>query len=175
MTLALLEKIDLRVIIANHFHTLVDDRSGEKSVPDLILFYIFPVVVGAFLTATGVRLSDGTISIISTALAIFAGLLFNLLILLHSLSWRSPHPLRQTAIKLAKQVYSNIAYVIVVSLLLLLMLVVVANLNVCSAYRLYWEAAAIIVAAHFILTICMVLKRMYVLLQDDMKHRSNFQ
>ena len=166
--IALLHKIDLRDVFVGHLKTLVDESSGARSWGDYGLFYGCPLVLGAALYVCGVGLSDGALSIATNVLAILAGLLFNLLVLLHGLSWpRETHPLRKTARKFAAQVYANISYSIVCSLVALVSLIVAANLDAPGRGRLITSTISTVLVVHFGLTMVMVLKRMYVILQDD--------
>ncbi len=172
MAIALLQKIDMSSVFAGHFKTLVDYRTGKTSKADLILFYVIPILLGGGFSYTGVRFTDDAIGITMTALAILAGLLFNLLILLHGLSTSDAHPRRERVLKLARQVNSNIAYGVVVSLVAMVTLVVAANLDDNHAYRAWSEGASMIIVAHFVLTMIMVLRRMHVMLQDNLDTQS---
>ena len=172
MSTTLLRKIDLRAILANHFATLVDDASGRKSGADFFLFYAVPVLPAAVMVWRDVLLSDGAIGIMTTALAILAGLLFNLLVLLHRLSGPDEsHPVKGKARELAKQVYANIAYTIIVSLVSLIPLVIAANFDSSENGRGVYGFIAVYLVIHVVLTLFMVLKRMNVMLQDEMSSR----
>lgn len=168
----LLHKIDIRHIFTGHIDTFVDESTGAKLWSDFVLFYASPIVLSVVLYAQGVILSDTALDISTNALAILAGLLFNLLVLLHSLSWpKGTHPLQETAHRLSVQVYANIAYCIVSSLVALIAVIIAANTNSCSKSRLIISAVSAYLIAHFGLTMVMVLKRIYVVLQDDFSSR----
>ena len=172
--IALLNKIDVRDVFVAHLKTLVDHSSGTRSWGDYLLFYGFPLCFGAGLYVLEVSLSDSSLRIATTALAILAGLLFNLLVLLHGLSWpKEKHPLRRTALELEKQVYANIAYAIVSSLIALVALIVAANFDTSNRVRLIAGAIAACLVVHFGLTMVMVLKRIFAILQDDFSSRNS--
>lgn len=166
----LFEKIDVRSIVAGHWRTLVDDSSKRLLVADVMLFYVLPLSVPAVLLGGGTVVSAQAANVMVTAISIMAGLLFNLLMLLHGLSWRKPeHPLPRSVKRLAAQLYSNIAYAILVSLVGLVPLMVVANYEPQhrTAGRVVGSAAALYLVTHFALTLGMVLKRIHTLLQEE--------
>ena len=171
--IALLNKINVGTVLAGHFRTLVDESSGSRSWGDYGIFYGFPVVLGLFMYLLGMGLSNAALIITTTSLSILSGLLFNLLVLLHRLSWPgASHPLRKTARSFVGQVYANISYSIVASLTALVLLIVTANLEVENEVRFITSAMAASLVVHFVLTMVMILKRMYVILQDDFSSKN---
>src|SRR5262245_11965074 len=118
MSLPLIDKIDPWPICTNHFKTLVRDDTGQRSVSDLLLFYGSPLALFAIVAGLRVGASDAAVNIMTNALALLAGLLFNLLVLLHGLALPDEsQPLRATARRLASQIYANISYAILISLI----------------------------------------------------------
>ena len=165
-------KIDIRDILANHFNTLVDDRTERRSIPDIGFFYGLPLLLVAAFVYFGVRLSDDAIPVLTNALAILAGLLFNLLVLLHGFSWpKDFDSVQKRARRLIEQVYSNVAYSIIVALTALVPLTVAANYPVATRGRMLAGTLAIWLVVHFALTMIMVLKRMHVMLQGEITQR----
>ena len=166
--LNLLQKIDLRHVLSGHVNTLVDEETGSKLWGDFLIFYGFPLVVGVTLYVRGVILSDGALDVATNALAILAGLLFNLFVVLHSLSWpKITHPMKETGRRLAGQVYANIAYCILISLIALVALTISANSSSCGRARLIFSSVSVYLIVHFGLTMLMVLRRTYIIIQDD--------
>ena len=164
----LLQKIDLRHVFSGHVNTLVDEETGSKLWGDFLIFYGFPFVVSIILYVRGVILSDVALDVATNALAILAGLLFNLFVLLHSLSWpKKTHPMKDTGRRMAEQVYTNIAYCILVSLIALVALIISANSSSCSRVRLISSGVSVYLIVHFGLTMLMVLRRTYIIIQDD--------
>ena len=111
----LLQKIDVRDIVVGHLKTLRDASTSKASAYDYVLFYVVPIVPALALVYFGVKLTDGTIAVLATALSILAGLLFNLLVLLHTLTWeKRGDPFDREVDELMAQLHVNIAYAIVV-------------------------------------------------------------
>jgi hypothetical protein len=165
----LLSKINVWDIIAEHFKSLRDASSDKASTPDVLLFYAAPVVPVVVLAAYGVRLTDSTISVLATALSILAGLLFNLLILLHSLHIE-PRDADYDKLmsRFRGELHANIAYAIVVSLVALIPLVIGSYYGPLDWRRTGCGVLAIYLTIHFVLTMAMVLKRMDAMLQERM-------
>src|ERR1043166_3204386 len=162
--MSILSKVDVRAIWGNHLATLRDERTGKTSVSDILLFFGTPATVALALFLIDVRVSTDALNVLTNALAILAGLLFNLLVVLQSVRWPPDHPLKKTALQLATESYNNIAYAIVVSLLTLVFLVPAANYPPASTGRLVLGTVAAFLVMHFALTMFMVLKRMHAML-----------
>ncbi len=165
----MLSKIDIRDIVRDHLATLVDYRTQKASRPDYVLFFFVPAVAAATLMYLKVRLTDAAVNVLITALSIFAGLLFNLLVLIASLVDKRSAPTGASdARQVMRSIYANIAYSLLVSLLTLLPLGVFATLkdgltkNSAMALSYY-------LIGHFALTLLMVLKRMHVLLSFEFR------
>lgn len=172
MALPFIDKIDPTPICAQHWATLVDDNTGATRPRDVVLFYGVPAVLAVALAWYGVRLSDSALGILTNALALLAGLLFNLLVLLHGLVWPpKDHPMQQTAQRLGSHVYANIAYSILISLVALLPLAVASNYERGQSGRSVAGLIAVALVSHFGLTMFMVLKRMTTMLRAEFDGR----
>lgn len=167
----LLDKVDCRDIIGQHLDTLVHEKAGGQSTrswEDYLLFFGVPLLFGAGIVTLGVRMSDNAINICTNALAILAGLLFNLLVVLHGLALpQSGRDIAKTARRLAKQIYSNISYSILVSLFALASLLLASNYSTTGRVRLVFGTISAVLILHFALTMGMVLKRMHVMLKQE--------
>jgi cytochrome bd-type quinol oxidase subunit 2 len=162
----LIQKINVWEIVAGHWRTLEDDRDGSR-LGDVVIFAGVPAAATGYMAYEGVLLSVGAMSVLTNALAIMAGLLFNLLVVLQGLS--AANKQRNERVRsFSKNVYDNIAYAIVVSLLSLVPLAIAANVE--TPARLSFRVAcwcAMALVFHFGLTMIMVLKRMYKMLQAE--------
>lgn len=182
-------KIDVRQIVLDHFRTL--RRHGKKRAApgDVTLFYILPlVVVLALVLGLGLRVSESLANALFTGVAIFAGLLFNVQLLVYD----NIRHIRFTEDELPavtdlrrkrfKELYSNVSYAILVCLLIMV-LVLLFNFTFEGGWlkgvrhRLEgWldpitvgvQFLVLAVAAHFVLTMFMVLKRVHLLLSKEM-------
>lgn len=161
------KKLDARDIVADHFGTLVDYRTGESSTLDVLVFFGVPAVGALAMLWCGMRLNQGQTTVLITALSIFAALLFNLLLLTHSIitdaevgedTTRRPRRLRE--------IYSNISYsilvaVLAVALLLLNVLFEVVWVSVSTSGLVYF------LVANFLLTLFLILKRIHLMLREE--------
>lgn len=162
-------KIDVRQIVADHWHTLRDYGRNRQSPADVGLFVVLPVALALGGGLLGFVLSGAAVGVIITALAVFAGLLFNLLLLAHGIIRRAdtaPHFADER--KLLEEVYSNIAYAILAAITCIVVLLG------SFIERPDWvpraiSAVGLAVLAHFLLTLLMILKRVHVLLSREFR------
>jgi hypothetical protein len=165
-----LSKINVWDIIIEHFKSLRDASTAKTSVPDILLFYASPIAPVVVMAAYGVKLTDSTISVLATALSILAGLLFNLLVLLHSLQIPPRDADYDRMMKrFMSELHANVAYAIVVSLVALIPLVIGSYYGPDDWRRTSCGILAVYLTVHFALTMAMVLKRMDTMLQERMK------
>lgn len=163
----MLAKIDVRDIVHDHFATLVDYSSGRRSGSDYVLFLVLPAAVTALLLYLRICLSEAAVNVLITALSIFAGLLFNLLVLIDGLADRkSPPTTAEDARQMLKSVYANIAYCVLISLVTLVPLCISALTNNPIA-NLVTSGLVYFLLGHFLLTLLMVLKRIHALLSHE--------
>jgi hypothetical protein len=170
----LIGKIDFRAVVRDHYATLVDENSGKVSGPDFVLFYLVPIAVASTLIAFHLILGKSMGNVLITALAVFAGLLFNLLLLIFDIANKprtEEQRLTDLKIRYLKEIYSNIAYSILISLLTITVVLVhllFFTLRIESAS--YLTAFAIYaLSGNFVLTLLMVLKRIHILLATEFK------
>jgi len=162
-----LSKVDIRDVLRDHFQTLVSYATGKRSWGDLLLFFGIPLILTVAAVVRHITLSQEAISLLINALAIFAGLLFNLLVLVHGLSrTRGPTGEGDTRL-LLMSVYANIAYSILLSLFTLVPLIVAANTRCLTRDIACWIAVLLI--THFGLTLLMILKRIHALVTHEMR------
>ena len=166
----MLSRINVIDIVREHFRTLKDDRDGS-SWRDALLFAGGPAIGVILEIVYSVQLSDTVLTVLATALSIIAGLLFNLLVLLHTLPWdrRVEEPWKSQFRKALEEIHLNLAYAIVVSLVALVPLAVASNYPLNSLGRLGWGWVTSYLSIHFVLSMLMVLKRMCIGLQKNMK------
>ena len=161
-------KVDVSDIISDHLRTLVDDRSGKPSSTDWVIFLAIPVLVALLLVWRSVSLTAETANTIITALAIFAGLLFNLLLLAHSLI-RKPigdDGGSSTERRLLRQIYVNISFAILVALASILALIVRVPFKE-GLIAVFLDFVVYVFLVNFLLTLLMVLKRIHIMLSEE--------
>ena len=160
-------KIDVRDLVRDHLATLVDRRTGRKSALDLTVFFVLPLIASAALAARGWTLSREASSILITALSIFAGLLFNLLVLVHGLIRRDDPLLQVDERVLLKQIYANISFATLISLTALVPLVGQALWNDAGWPGRLLSSLSYFLIGNFLLTLFMILKRVHTLLGNE--------
>lgn len=165
MIAAFIDKINVVDIWRDHLRTFVDAGNDQRRASDYLLFYALPAVPVVALAYFGVNISIETTDVLATSLSVLAGLLFNLIVLLHSLDlkkWEAP---RGAAVKqLFWELHSNIAYAIMVALVTLVPLVAATYFQAGLVRRALGYVVAYL-GLHFILTMGMVLKRTDTMLQ----------
>jgi hypothetical protein len=170
-------KVDVRRIIASHIATMRDFSTNRYSKPDLIIFYGAPIAAAVAAIYFGWRFDAGVLNSLLTAFSIFAGLLLNLLLLVFTFSVRDQQPSMVGRIRgsLVKDLHDNIAY----SILLSIVLVGVTMFEVARlGMKTKQEAAStgslstgviIFLSANFVLTLLMILKRIYIILNHEIE------
>ena len=137
----------------------------KKSWADITLFFGVPVVVAGIFVALDLLLTSTSAGTLITALSIFAGLLFNLLLLAHGMLRNAEGRYRDEK-ALIQEIYSNISYAILVSLVSIMILLGTIFPGPKWAARL-GSAIAYALMLNFLLTLFMVLRRVHILLAKE--------
>jgi len=168
-------KIDVTRIIVSQIRTMRDNSTEKYSVPDLLLFFGLPALLGGTGAYFGWKFSTDFLNALLAAFSIFAGLLLNLLILIFTLSSQTEHPTVLSRIRatLTKELHDNIAYSILVSIVIVVVaMIAVAYLKLhespsVPAFTGRWLSGTIIfLTLNFVLTLLMILKRIYIILNQ---------
>ncbi len=120
----MMAKIDVRSIVTDHMRTLV--KTDERvDIGDYVLFFVFPIAAALALVLLNRRLTEQTENLLLAAFSIFAGLLLNLLVLVHGLirRYRSEDK-DKDARRLLREIYANMSYGVLVCIVGILLLVV---------------------------------------------------
>jgi hypothetical protein len=158
-------KIDVRDILRDHFRTMVDYSTGRSSVADISLFLLLPVATAIGLDQAGVLIDGRAVSVLITAVSILGGLLFNVLVLIHTVAARFVAPTGQRdGNRFLSEIYSNIAYAILLCLVTLVPLALLAMASTPWLLRAL-SVAAVFLLVHLLLTLLMILKRLHALLR----------
>jgi len=175
-------KISVAGIVKDHISTLKNNRTDKIHYPDIFLFFCLPAILSSLMLYAGVLLTDSLVNGLITSFSIFSALLFNLLLLVYSIAEKNPDSTKitdQLEIKknaqrreLLREIYINVSFSILIStisvVILLTYFLKISNcffwkVNLCS---FQWLLAAILyyLSIQFLLTLFMVLKRIYKLL-----------
>lgn len=157
-------KLDVRDIVVDHVATLKDARTGRRSRADIVAFFALPILIAGGLIWAGLRLDSTEIAILITALSIFAALLLNLLLLIHSIitgMGTGAETLRRR--NLLQELYANISYAILISVVAITLLLIDAVAS-NSLVRFVVSVLVYFLVSNFLLTLFLVLKRIHKML-----------
>jgi hypothetical protein len=169
----LVVKINVSGIVLDHLGTLKELDSQSQSKYDLSLFFVFPLLTSILFSILNIRLDKDLVSILINVFAIFAGLLFNLLILMYDVISKQSgsngkEEKDKIKFKLLKEIYYNISFGIFLSLVI----VVILSISMIFLLKSFNSVLSFIVFALsilFVLTLLMILKRIHNLLSYDIE------
>lgn len=186
-------KINVLQIIKDHFFTLKNNQNDKLSLADVATFILLPLVISVLLVQLKIYLNDGVSNALITSFSVFSALLFNLLLLIYGLVEKENERAKRekektypsqddldrirTKVSILREVYSNISFCILISIVTTIALLInflktdsciVLGINTCS---FQWLLALFVyyLTSQFLLTLFMVLKRIYKLLFIDFK------
>jgi hypothetical protein len=176
----MLDKIDITQIVKGHFSTFRDYGTGKVSYSDYILFIAAPLALSLLGIWKGFAFGAMAVNGLLTAFSIFAGLLFNLLLMVLSFlqSTQGSATDRTLIIRknLLREITSNLSFAILVSVLIVIIAVVSLSMLEDDKRPIPLGATFILLfgALNFALTLFMLLKRMYALMQNEFdRHKTN--
>ncbi|RUX96135.1 MULTISPECIES: hypothetical protein [unclassified Mesorhizobium] len=157
-------KIDIRMILEDHFSTFRDEGTQKYSTEDFLIMAGVPAVLATAAFAFCLSIGDANIGTLISVFAIFSGLLFNVLVLIYSFSDGNGDGKKGVRDRLLRQSFANISYTILVALIAVVVLTALLFVNGLTQRIL--EAVVVLLSANFVLSLLMVLKRIHVLLRD---------
>lgn len=176
------EKINLTRIVSDHTKTLINQNKKQSTFDDYFTFLIIPISISFILVYFGFFLDLNMVSLICTSLSIFVGLLLNIIVLLFDLVSKDQYPNKT---QLLKEMLSNISFTIVLSVLCILfsfpcLIDHDITTNMYGVFP-YCKAALIwifhlfeyFLLAEFLMTLLMILKRMYALFADEIEKKGS--
>ncbi|MBW4485861.1 MAG: hypothetical protein KME14_25330 [Tildeniella torsiva UHER 1998/13D] len=177
----MLNKISVGDIVKDHVANLRNNKTNRLHYPDIFLFFLFPAILSGIMTYSGIFLNNELVNALITSFSIFSALPFNLLLLVYDISGRgagNPKPTDLLEIKrevqsreLLREIYVNVSFSILISTIsVVVLLTYFLKTNNCNLWKMIclfeWLPRAVIyyLSIQFLLTIFMVLKRVYKLL-----------
>jgi hypothetical protein len=157
--------INVDDIIRKHFQTLKEDANLFYRV---LYFLIIPLIVaGAFLYFHK-YLDESIITSLITAFSIFIGLLLNIILVIFAIVNGSTGKLSTLKSRLLEHLYANSIYTLLLSTILIIILLLMLILNDWTICLLVIVFSFVVYfgVTHFIMTLLMIFKRLYVLLFD---------
>ena len=172
-----MNKINVLPIISTHLDTLSNYGEKKRSRGDLTLFYFLPILGGAVLAFLKFGFRIDAVNGFLNAFAILTGLLLNVLVLVLSLTNPSPtlnvdFRLRR---ELLRQVFANICVAILVSIAVVCTAIVALSYMKSQPGAQTGPIATFLLASctlNFVLTLLMVIKRMYTLLDKELERNT---
>lgn len=172
-------KINILKIVTDHVSTLKDFGRSKISKSDVFIFFILPFFLSALLVYLKINLNSELANLLITVFSIFAGLLFNLQILMFDIVGKVsdvkdlPSSLvsRQSLsrrISILESVSLNISFEILLCILGVLVLAI-STLSKSLAFQILFSLVVFYIVILFALTLAMVLKRVHALLTDEIE------
>jgi len=169
-------RINIIKIVIAHYKSLRNINRKGISYNDLILFFIFPLLISIPCLYYNISIKS-QISNLATTLSILAGFLFNLLAIIHNSLGKIKKKLHenlqeQNMLKLtfANEIHSNISYNILVAIFLLVLIFILGLEFSHEEFQFshnFINFISIFFLIHFVLTLLMILNRIYVLLDKE--------
>ena len=191
----MLEIIDPTKIVRDHLKTLESEKTRSIHLPYVILFFGTPIVSSTLAIYLDLRLDKDAVNLFVTIFSIFIGLLFNLLLLIFDIKQKAkdknsllaqqvqsnqpviPPSLGNSQVnyeklsKVLKQVYSSISFAILISIfdiILLLLHFIGEKFNQrILVQAISWISYYFMIV--FVLTLMMILKRVYLLIDQEIR------
>lgn len=167
-------KLNVTDIVAKHFGTLYNNRNGGDSglAPvDVWTFFLVPLVP-AVLVALYASLSPGFLAAVTTLFAIFAGLLFNLLVLTLDHARKLERDIRaepehstgrRTRLSSTQELLYNVSFEVLVSVVAVVLALVMELVPDAWAFRSVLDGLLVWLVGVFVMNLFMVLKRAHML------------
>jgi hypothetical protein len=161
-------KINVWHIVVDHWATLYDFRTDKLDRGDLFAFYILPLLLAGILIGAGMRLDGPEVTVLITALSIFAALLFNLLLLTHSIVTQTESELHEGRRKLLREIYAHISYAVLISVIAIVFLLASVVLPSGSPWVDFTLSGAVyFLVLNFLGTLFLILNRIHVMLAAE--------
>lgn len=178
----MLSRINFIKIIGGHFSTLRSLNQTSKNIywQDFLLFIAFPILLSGTFAFFNFGFKSQITNII-TAISILGGFLFNLLAIIYNSMENLERDSKKSKIKqkYIKEIHSNISYNILLALFSVVFLIIY-NIEMnpsCSSVILEKVLIFIncFIIISFLLTILMVLNRVYILLNKNIEDKNKFK
>lgn len=161
-------KIGVKRILYGHFETFKTNK-GEVLGWDVVCFLLLPAIVSGILLYYKIYLKTDYLNIFISALSIFVGLLFNVIVVMFDIAKKDK--IRRAKLDLIRDVVINISFAILTSVLAILTSLL-TQIELNGAYKIVSNFINYFLLINFVLTLLMILKRMYVVFVDELEDMS---
>ena len=175
----MLDKVNITKIVRDHLGTLKDNSTRKFRTLDFLLFFLVPLFVAVGFVLLLGALPTNLIGVIATSLSIFTALLLNLLLLAYNITRSSESPsdegIGEMREKLFHEIFSNIAFAVLVALVTVGCVLIFGVVSDCASQLTTAVLSGVIyyLGTLFLLTLLMLLKRVYALLSNEQVTSSN--
>lgn len=162
-------KINIVKIISDHFSTFRDENTRKPAFLDYVVFLILPAVLGIGSYYFGICFPEDQFSVFISALSILAGLLFNILFLIYSLSDSGDDVQKMSKKRIdlrnrfIREVFANISFSIFLAVCGVIVLSVMAFGGFLSPFP---TSIVVFIGVMFVFSLFQILKRIHFLLSD---------
>jgi len=155
--------INVDLIIVKHFDTLLEDSSKFCF---WCYFLVIPLVTAIVLLALQKPMTYESSNTLITAFSIFTGLLLNVILIIFAIVDRRQEKNNSDKWVVFEHLYANTIFALLLSTFLLLFLILLVILNDWKNSFLIFFFSFIIYfgVTHFVMTLLMIFKRLFVLL-----------
>lgn len=191
-------QIKIGKIIKSHYKTfyILENKKEKKSISSYLIYVLIPLFCSVILTYFGYTM-ESEINNLIAAISIFGGFLFNLLAIIYTQVDKILIAIKKDEIKakngelgifdttkrdlnnkriFAKEINSNISYSIIVALTIIIFLLLlnidlpkIIPCNYADFIKMVFIGINYFLLSHFILTLLMIISRVYLLLSRDME------
>jgi hypothetical protein len=173
-----MSKINVTPVIARHIDTL--ESYGRTSKSDVLMFFVLPLCVGGVLVYLQFGFRTDAVNAFLNAFSIFTGLLLNVLVLIFTLTSTAPPVGIDLKMRkeLLRQVFVNICFAIIVSVAVVCVALVALSYMRSNSGAITGRGATLLLSAltiNFVLTLLMIIKRMYALLDKEIERGGSFR
>ena len=167
------DKIDISDIVRDHLGTLRNNATKRYRPWDFVLFFGGPSFVATVLVLIYGDFPANLIGVAATSLSVFTALLLNLLLLAYNITRNSKAPadphIRNTREELFHEIFSNIAFAVLVASMAVVSVFIFGIVQECEQPIVTKSLSLVVysMGALFLLTLLMLLKRVYVLLKNE--------
>ncbi len=175
----MLDKVNITKIVRDHLGTFKDNSTGRYRPLDFLLFFLVPLFVAVGFVGLLGSLPTNLVGVIATSLSIFTALLLNLLLLAYNIARNSESPrderVQEMKENLFHEIFSNIAFAVLVALVTVVSVLVFGAMNECASLLVSNMLSSVIyyLGTLFLLTLLMLLKRVYTLLSNEQVTSNN--
>lgn len=175
----MLDKVNISKIFRDHLGTFKDNSTRKYRPFDFLLFFLVPLFVAVGFIGLLGTLPVSLIGVIATSLSIFTALLLNLLLLAYNITRSSEAPsdegIKEMRENLFHEIFSNIAFAVLVALMTVGCVLIFGVVSDCASLLAAQILSAVIyyLGTLFLLTLLMLLKRVYSLLSNEQVTPSN--